>query len=1114
MAGPSFNDAISAFGKRTKAKLANVAVSGAPEDQLRAPLEMLVADLALIAGFQPGLVGMVGETSLSEEHIRPDYAVTVRHALVGFVEVKAPGKGSNPRNFKDKHDKAQWERLKSLPNLIYTDGNSFSLWQDGERIGDVVRLDGDVESSGEALSAPPALAALFSDFLNWQPIAPRNPKRLAEVSARLCRLLRDEVGEQLERGNAGLTSLAADWRKLLFPEADNKSFADGYAQAVTFGLLIARARDIPLAGGIDQAAAALRKSNSLIGTALRLLTDDADNQKALETSLRTMTRVFDAVNWASLSKGDADAWLYFYEHFLEVYDNTLRKRTGSYYTPPEVVTAMVRLVDEALRGPLFNRPAGLASNDVTIADPAVGTGTFLLGVLRKIAGTVSDDFGPGSVPGALEDAAERLIGFELQFGPFAVAQLRLLAEYGELMQEAGAHGDLPALKLFITDTLGNPFDEEDYIPAMLQPVAQSRRAANRIKRDETITVVLGNPPYKEKAEGRGGWIEDGSPGRPAPMERWRPPPQWGVGAHAKHLKNLYVFFWRWASLKVFGAGWNDATGLPDQDEEGIVCFITVAGFLNGPGFQKMRADLRASCSDIFIIDCSPEGHQPEVATRIFQGVQQPVCIVLAARRKGKDLTQPGRVHFRTLSEGRREEKFTALAGIALHDGGWVDGQDDWRGAFLPESVGRWAAFPALKSLFLYNGSGVMPGRTWVIAPDRESLERRWQVLLGEHDPEKKELLFHPHLRNGQAGDKHIRKVVRASLGSIPARTKPIIEETRPPLPPVRYAFRTLDRQWIIPDPRLINQPNPGLWALASEMQIHLTALDAHSPDAGPAVSFAGVMPDLHHYKGSFGGRAFPLWANAAATHPNISPIVLAHLSDLFGHEVTAPDLMAYLAAVLAHPAFTTRFADDLKQPGLRVPVTADAGLFARAVALGREVIWLHTYGERFDDPAAGRPKQAPRLGKAHAPILPVGGAVPGAPEPLPDAMDYDAANRILHVGKGRIENVMPQIMAYEVSGKQVVKQWFSYRRRDRSRPIIGDRRPPSPLDKIQPDHWLNEYTTDLMNLLHVLGRLVLLEPLQAALLDEILAQPLLDLVALGLAPENEGESTEGDDGPA
>ena len=87
--------------------------------------------------------------------------------------------------------------------------------------------------------------------------------------------------------------------------------------------------------------------------------------------------------------------------------------------------------------------------------------------------------------------------------------------------------------------------------------------------------------------------------------------------------------------------------------------------------------------------------------------------------------------------------------------------------------------------------------------------------------------------------------------------------------------------------------------------------------------------------------------------------------------------------------------------------------------------------------------------------------------------------------------------AYEISGKTVLDQWFSYRRLDRTKPIIGDRRPPSPLEKIQPEGWLAEYTEDLLNLLNVLGRLVALEPRQADLLDRIVAGPLVAVAADG-----------------
>ena len=441
----------------------------------------------------------VGETSLADLKTRPDYAVARRNALIGFIEVKAPGKGADPRRFQDKHDKEQWAKLQTLPNLIYTDGNAFSLWRNGELEGKVVHLEGDVATAGKKLAAPDGLVSLFADFFQWEPQPPRSAAQLAVVTARLCRLLREEVTEQLGQGSASLTNLATDWRKLLFPSATDEAFADGYAQAVTFGLLMARARDITLADGLDRVAHELRQTNTLIGTALRLLTDDADNQATLKTSLATLTRVLDAVHWPAVSKGRPEAWLYFYEDFLSVYDNKLRKKTGSYYTPPEVVRAMVRLVDEALRSnKRFGLSEGLASADVTVADPATGTGTFLLGVLRRIAEATEADQGPGAVPGVVEASLSRLIGFEIQFGPFAVAQLRLLAELQSLLDDPNA---TPSVRLFVTDTLGNPYAKEEYIPQILMPLGESRRSANAIKRQERITVVIGKPSLQGEGEG-------------------------------------------------------------------------------------------------------------------------------------------------------------------------------------------------------------------------------------------------------------------------------------------------------------------------------------------------------------------------------------------------------------------------------------------------------------------------------------------------------------------------------------------------------------------------------------------------------------------------------------
>jgi hypothetical protein len=202
-------------------------------------------------------------------------------------------------------------------------------------------------------------------------------------------------------------------------------------------------------------------------------------------------------------------------------------------------------------------------------------------------------------------------------------------------------------------------------------------------------------------------------------------------------------------------------------------------------------------------------------------------------------------------------------------------------------------------------------------------------------------------------------------------------------------------------------------------------------------------------------------------------------------------MWAYLAAVASHPAYTARFAPDLVQPGLRIPLTGDAALFAEAVRLGRKVIWLHTFGERFAAPSEARLAGPPRLPPGMGPRIPAEGAIPTDSDRMPDSISYDPAKRRLWVGKGHIDNVPPEVWGYEVSGKEVLTQWFSYRRRTRSRPMIGNRPPPSPLGDIQPDAWLAEYTTELLNVLNVLGRLIALESAQTNLLARICAGPLL-----------------------
>jgi hypothetical protein len=523
-----------------------------------------------------------------------------------------------------------------------------------------------------------------------------------------------------------------------------------------------------------------------------------------------------------------------------------------------------------------------------------------------------------------------------------------------------------------------------------------------------------------------------------------------------------------------------------------VCYITVAGFLNGPGFQKMRADLRRECDEIWVIDCSPEGHQPDVASRIFQGVQHPVCIVLASRSTAKQAGLPSRVRYRALAKGRRESKFAELAETSLDSEGWRDCSSDPRAPFLPEFAGGWGDYIPLDAVIGDIGPGIMPGRTWVIAPDIQSLSIRWTTLQGETNSEKKEALFHAQLRDGKIASRHINKIVHENMGRINTRLVSIAEDSGPVAQAQRYGFRSFDRQWLIGDARVINDPRPKIWSGYSERQIYLTGLMAHSPTSGPAVTVTSYVPDQHQYKGSFGGRVFALWKDAAATESNISPAVLIELARTYGALVDPVDVFAYVTALLAHPGYIARFRSDLIRPGLRVPLTADVTLFNQTAAIGREVIRLHSFGERLGE---GHPAGPPRVAEK-PPTISKEGRIPSTPEGFPDTIEYDAAECRLNIGTGFIDNVPPAVWAYEVSGKNVLRQWFSYRKKNRERPQIGDKRPPSALSYIQPDHWLPEYTSELINVLNVLVLLVSLEPKQADVLARICDGPLIESTRL------------------
>jgi hypothetical protein len=1076
---------ISDFGEIAARKLRRIGRDDdclpEPEEQIREPIATLLTQVGRRLGQD---VLLYGEVKLRSLRARPDFGVDVAGGQVGFLEIKAPGRGVPPNLRQSLNEKRQWENLKALPNLVYTDGTTWAHYTYG--IQDAAgALEGDLYTAGRQLRATDGqFLEVVNKLLFGSPQLPRSIRGITRTAAGLCRLMRNEVAEIMRKEGADpakrqrFSRLAVDWQGMLFPNLRLQDFPDAYAQTVTFAMLLASASGVTFEGkSMADIADQLAKYHPLMGRALYVLTRPAAEQGL--TVPEVLRGVLAPVRWEDLKDGKKPYWV-MYEDFLREYDPALQRRTGSYYTPDLVARFMVEFTDQVLKK-VMKVPRGFASKEVTAVDPAMGTGTFLVEILRSAAQTIATEQSESAQPPYLRDMYKhRLIGLERQAAPYAVAELRMhqaLRSYKTEVPESSSR--------YLADTLDDPNGRVADYPELFEDFRTSREGANRVKLDTRVMAVITNPPWLERAAKREGaeWItrkrEKGKPvdlSRPS-MDDFRMDDDL-----AYKLANQYAYFWRWATWKAFDAH-------PDHPK-GVVAFITPAAFLTSRAFGGMRRYLRKTADEGWIIHLSPEGHRPKTDTRIFPTVQHRICIAVFARRGEPQPGAAARIRYTEVA-GTNADKVESLniEQIGPEGSGWEVCRDGWADPFIPISD-EWLTFPRLDDLMPWQHSGVKPNRAWVYAPDPETLQRRWNMLLAAPTQRKDALLKKSRERDSGSrptGDK-----------AVPGNPVPLFlqDPGTPRIEPV--AFRSFDRQFLILDRRVVDYPRSELWAVSQPPQVFITTSHDQQITGGPALTFTADVPDMHHFDGR-GGHVIPLYRDPTTRTPNIAPYLTGYLADQLGTEVTAADLLAYIAATCAHPGYTRRFHADLRVPGVRVPLTARSALWHDAVSLGREILQAHTYGRALHDFSSGLPPTPPRLPRGQRP------EVMATPTCLPDSVSYDAVTCELRFGDGRIAQVPAEVAGYSVGDMNIIGKWFEYRQ-EKAR-YAGPSSAPdvarSPLDNVRATDWGARFADDLIDLMHVIGTLVRLESAQSALLSAIFEAPLItvrDLETRGVFP--------------
>ena len=382
--------------------------------------------------------------------------------------------------------------------------------------------------------------------------------------------------------------------------------------------------------------------------------------EVLDWACSVLSRVDRASFFTSFDEGAAVQ--YFYEPFLEAFDPELRKELGVWYTPREVVQYMVERVDRVLREEL-GRPAGLADPQVYVLDPCCGTGAFLVETLNRIAKTLSENAGDALLATDLKKAAtERVFGFEILPAPFVVAHLQI----GLMLQHHGAplsEKKKERVGVYLTNALTGwePPKEPKKLPFV--ELEEERDAADHVKRETPILVILGNPPYNGFA-GIARVEEERDLSLAYKTTKKAPAPQ-GQG-----LNELYVRFYRMAERRIV-----ERTG------QGIVCFISNYSWLDGLSYTGMRERYLEAFDHVWI-DClngdkyktgkvTPDGQpDPSVFSTEFnrEGIQVGTAVALMVRRseaKGTD-----KVSFRNIWGKTKRADLLASAdndGVSLYN---------------------------------------------------------------------------------------------------------------------------------------------------------------------------------------------------------------------------------------------------------------------------------------------------------------------------------------------------------------------------------------------------------------------------------------------------------------
>ena len=981
----------------------------ANEHTLRTDLENL------LNAFKPNEIKIFQEAKKEEyEQGTPDFKVFKRidpkeslsyNLLIGYIETKK----LNENLDKIRKSEQIKKYIEVSPNIILTDYNRFIHLSYDKVISDITLFEFGLDDKNKLFKnkITEQITIKFKEFLdkfflNYEKRKIKSKKELVKVLSSQAFYLSVKTREVISN-NKNYTKFKKFFNKTYssFKEAvkynfNIEEFCDIFAQSIAYGLFVAHIEGINIEEEIDLPRL-LPREFDLLSEFIYFSAPSFNLPKEIEYAIENIKKTITLIDKEKVEKElGNNLSIYLYEDFLKEFDNLRgtekRKEGGVFYTPEPVVKFIVKSVKQILKDKFDAN--GFKDEKVKVLDPATGTGSFLAEVFNCI---IEDINSP-----VLERETVRkyflnnIYGFELMFVPYIVAHLKLSHI---LKRKKYNLSENDRLNIFLTNTLDLSQGGLNLeMPLLL--LEEECEKSRQIKEKENILVIIGNPPYNNKSKNKDEKI----------LELLKTYKE-GLDEKKLNLDDDYIKFIRFAQWKLLEQNKSEDLFTQNNQKSGLLSFITNNSFIWGRTHRKMRESLYKAFDEIYILNLHGGKDDPKNDKNIFD-IQVGVCISIFVKYPEYDKEK--KVYYYSTADNNifsREEKFELLNNnnfktikwkkIEVKEPYYWFIEKDLSSEEYEENENFWS----VDKIFKLIGSGNKSERDKItIHFTKKELDNVINDFLSlrEEDIRKKYLLKDSRdwkIKNAQK-DLKTNKGIYTSIAYRPFDNR------------ITYFTGQSRGFWGTPSAKISKHllyKNVGLLFTKSNNQNNFDA------------SFiTNKIVDIH----LIGGQSYtaPLYLYDKDIISDGKNKGVANFTQEFIDFIntkpyanaTPEEILAYIYAVLYHPAYRERYSEYLKIDFPKIPFTDDIDVFTKMVHYGKELIDLHLM------------EKTPNYQQIR--INTNTNDYSSVVEKLNSKQRYKENENKIYINQTLfIEEVSEEIWEYKIGSYQVIDKWIKYR---------------------------------------------------------------------------------------